>query len=91
MVAKSVENVNITKDIALTEKVEMVSGRADSVNMRDKSCTAGARRPTPDSRISRLKTQRDFVMRTELHQLENEWIALVLQRRGSPPVCGHFT
>jgi hypothetical protein len=42
MVAKSVddlhcENVNITKDTALAEKGEMVSGRADSVNMRDKT------------------------------------------------------
>src|SRR5438270_9879342 len=40
MVGKSVEdlhseNVNITKETALTEKGEMVSGRGDSVNMHD--------------------------------------------------------
>jgi hypothetical protein len=40
MVAKSVEdlhseNANITKETALTEKGEMVSGRGDAVNMHD--------------------------------------------------------
>jgi len=40
VVGKSVEdlhseNVNITKETALTEKGEMVSGRGDSVNMHD--------------------------------------------------------
>ena len=65
MAAKSVEdlhceNVNITKDTALTEKGRDGRGRADSVNMRDKTWHRLVRAVRRGLAISRLKTKRHF-------------------------------
>jgi len=80
MAAKSVEdlhceNVNITKDTALTEKGRDGRGRADSVNMRDKTWHRLARAVRRGLAISGLKKRPNviFVMRTELNYTNLSW------------------